>query len=205
MSKLKETNEKIAETVVEGYKKIETGVVEGYKKIEKGTVDGFNKVSDKIIEKVFTKENETVDEAKKDLQEINNHMQQEITFNCNYSAKENKEILEIRKKYLPQTESKLEELRRLDKQVQEAGVVEAIVVGILSSLIFGTGLCLAMQVIGSGIMMIVLGVLLGVVGALGMIIAYPIHRRAVSRAKAKNTQRILELSAELTGEKTSTN
>ncbi len=56
MSKLQESNEKIAETVVSGYKKI-----------EKGTVDGFNKVSDKIIEKVFTKENETVDEAKKRL------------------------------------------------------------------------------------------------------------------------------------------
>lgn len=67
MSKLQESNKKIEETVVSGYKKIETAVVEGYKKIEKGSVDGFNKVSDKIIEKVFTKENETVDEAKKRL------------------------------------------------------------------------------------------------------------------------------------------
>ena len=44
MSKLVETNEKIAEAVVEGYKKIENGVVEGYKKIETGAVEGFNKV-----------------------------------------------------------------------------------------------------------------------------------------------------------------
>ena len=64
MSKLVETNEKIAEAVVGGYKKIENGVVEGYKKIETGAVDGFNKVSDKIIETVFAKEGESEEDAK---------------------------------------------------------------------------------------------------------------------------------------------
>ena len=68
MSKLVETNEKIAEAVVEGYKKIENGVVEGYKKIEAGAVDGFNKVSDKCVEKLFAKEGESVEDAKKRLQ-----------------------------------------------------------------------------------------------------------------------------------------
>lgn len=68
MSKLVETNEKIAEAVVGGYKKIETGVVEGYKKIETGAVDGFNKVSDKCVEKLFAKEGESVEDAKKRLQ-----------------------------------------------------------------------------------------------------------------------------------------
>lgn len=68
MSKLVETNEKIAEAVVGGYKKIETGVVEGYKKIETGAVDGFNKVSDKCVEVLFAKEGESVEDAKKRLQ-----------------------------------------------------------------------------------------------------------------------------------------
>ena len=67
MSKIKETNEKIAEKVVEGYKKIENGVVEGYKKIENGAVEGFNKVSDKCIEKLFAKEGESVEDAKQRL------------------------------------------------------------------------------------------------------------------------------------------
>ena len=67
MSKILETNEKIAEKVVEGYKKIEDGVVEGYKKIECGVVDGFNKVSDKCVEVLFTKEGESVEDAKKRL------------------------------------------------------------------------------------------------------------------------------------------
>ena len=53
MSKFADANEKIAEGVVEGYKKIETGAVEG-----------FNKVNDKIIEKVFSREGESVEETK---------------------------------------------------------------------------------------------------------------------------------------------
>ena len=65
MSKL--TNEKITEKVIEGYKKIEDGVVNGYKKIEKGAVEGFEKVTDKCVEKLFAKEGETVEEAKKRL------------------------------------------------------------------------------------------------------------------------------------------
>ena len=67
MSKFMEANEKIAEAVVEGYKKIEDGVVGGYKKIEEGAVEGFQKVSDKFVEKLFTKEGETVEEAKECL------------------------------------------------------------------------------------------------------------------------------------------
>jgi hypothetical protein len=67
MSKFVEANEKIAEGVVKGYKKIEDGVVSGYKKIETGVVEGFGKVTDKCVEKLFTKEGETVEDTKKRL------------------------------------------------------------------------------------------------------------------------------------------
>lgn len=67
MSKFIEANEKIAEAVVSGYKKIEDGVVGSYKKIENGAVSGFTKVTDKCVEKLFAKEGETVEEAKRRL------------------------------------------------------------------------------------------------------------------------------------------
>lgn len=67
MSKFVEANEKIAEGVVKGYKKIEDGVVCGYKKIETGVVEGFGKVTDKCVEVLFTKEGESVEDAKKRL------------------------------------------------------------------------------------------------------------------------------------------
>ena len=38
-----------------------------YKKIETGVVEGFEKVSDKCVEVLFTKEGESVEDAKKRL------------------------------------------------------------------------------------------------------------------------------------------
>lgn len=67
MSKFVEVNEKIAEGVVKGYKKIEDGVVGGYKKIETEVVEGFGKVTDKCVEKLFAKDGESVEDAKKRL------------------------------------------------------------------------------------------------------------------------------------------
>ena len=128
-------------------------------------------------------------------------MQKDI-FTYSYSAKDNAEIQAIRKKYLPKNESKLEELKRLDGIVQASGMVEALSAGIGGALIFGLGMCFAMQVIGTGIILIILGVLIGIVGMVGMLVAYPVYRKVFKQTKEKYTPRILELTAELIGEKT---
>ena len=127
-------------------------------------------------------------------------MQKDI-FTYSYSAKENAEVQAIRKKYLPKSESKLEELKRLDEMVQASGMAESLSAGIGGALILGLGMCLAMQVIGSGIVMMVLGVLIGIAGIVGMLVAYPVYRKIFKRTKEKYAPRILELTAELTGEK----
>lgn len=123
-------------------------------------------------------------------------MNNENTFSYTYSAKENQEVLNIRKKYMPQEESKLDELKRLDNLVQTSGVTEGLCAGIGGCLIFGLGLCLAMEVIGH---MVWLGVVLGLVGTMGMLSAFPIYRRFLSKAKAQYAPRILQLTEELTG------
>ena len=64
MSKLADTNDKMAQKVVAGYKKMEDGVVTGYRKMENGVVEGFGKVTDKCVEVLFAKKGETVEEAK---------------------------------------------------------------------------------------------------------------------------------------------
>lgn len=64
MAKIADQIEKISQGVTEGYKKIEDGVVGGYKKIEDGAVGGFGKVVDKCVEVLFTKEGESVEDAK---------------------------------------------------------------------------------------------------------------------------------------------
>ena len=67
MAKFADHMGKISDGVTEGYKKIEDGVVTGYKKIETGAVEGFGKVVDKCVEILFTKEGESVEDAKKRL------------------------------------------------------------------------------------------------------------------------------------------
>lgn len=121
----------------------------------------------------------------------------ENAFSYTYSAACNQEILNIRKKYLPKEETKLEELKRLDRLVQNSGVMEALIVGILGCLVFGLGMCLAMEVIGNAMR---LGVLLGIVGAIGMGFAYPVNRKCYNKAKRQHLTRILELTNELTGD-----
>lgn len=59
-----EVNEKIAEKLIDTHKVIEKAVVNGYKTTEAIAVTGFNKISDKCIGAFFTKDNETVEEAK---------------------------------------------------------------------------------------------------------------------------------------------
>lgn len=123
-------------------------------------------------------------------------MDKENAFSYTYSAKENQEVLSIRKKYLPQEESKLEELKRLDHLVQSSGVMEALCAGIGGALVFGLGLCFAMEVIGH---MTWLGVILGLVGMAGMLVAFPVYRKFFNKAKARHTARILQLTEELAG------
>ena len=121
----------------------------------------------------------------------------ENAFSYTYSAACNQEVLNIRKKYLPRGETKLEELKRLDRLVQNSGVTESLCAGIGGCLVFGLGLCLAMEVIGH---MIWLGVILGLIGTAGMLAAFPVYRKFFNKAKAQHTPRILELSAQLSGQ-----
>ena len=121
----------------------------------------------------------------------------ENAFSYTYSATCNQEVLNIRKKYLPREETKLEELKRLDSLVQNSGVTQSLCVGMVGCMVFGLGLCLAMEVIGQ---MIWLGVILGLVGAVGMLAAFPVYRKYFNKAKVQHTPRILELAAELSGQ-----
>ena len=59
--------QKIEGGVVGAYQKIEDAVVGGYKKIEEGVVEGFSRMTDKFVEKLFAREGESVEDAKKRL------------------------------------------------------------------------------------------------------------------------------------------
>ena len=64
-------------------------------------------------------------------------------------------------------------------------------------LIFGTGMCFSMQVLGSGILAMIFGIILGIAGALVMAAAYPVYRKKQQKMKERLAPKILELSNEL--------
>ena len=115
-------------------------------------------------------------------------------FTYNYSAVRNKEVESIRRKYLPEEESKLETLKRLDCKVQSAGMIESLCFGIIGALVFGIGMCFFLEVFAGATWITVLFM---IIGTLLMIPAYPIYRRIAHRTKEKLTPEILRLSEEI--------
>ena len=74
---------------------------------------------------------------------MNDKEEKEI-FNYTYSAKEQDEIRNIRKKYMPAEEDKMEQLRRLDSEVYRKPMILSLTVGIIGTLTLGVGMCCAM-------------------------------------------------------------
>ena len=57
----------IAKAAQETYQAIEDGVVGAYRKIEDGAVSAYEKVEDFFVDKMFRKEDETLEETKERL------------------------------------------------------------------------------------------------------------------------------------------
>lgn len=121
-------------------------------------------------------------------------METNSVFTYQYSATQNKEIENIRKKYLPKDESKMEVLRKLDQRAQSAGMIEGLSVGVLGCLIFGIGMCFGLDVFGGADW---LSVFFGTLGMAVMLPAYPIYRHISRKTREKLTPEILRLSDEI--------
>lgn len=119
------------------------------------------------------------------------------TFTYSYSAKQQDEIEKIRKKYLPQTDDKMEQIRKLDSSVTKKGTVVSITVGIISALVLGVGMCCTMVWADR---FFVLGIIVGIIGIAGVICAYPLYNHIVKKDREKIAPQILKLTDELTGQ-----
>ena len=65
--------------------------------------------------------------------------------------------------YETKTPTKLDELKSLDKKVKKPAYLFAYIFGILGSLILGTGMCLAMKIIGGTNPLMIIGIIVGIV------------------------------------------
>ena len=103
----------------------------------------------------------------------------------------------IAKDYAPKESSKIVALKKLDKKAKLPATIFTYSFGIVSALVFGTGMCLAMQVIGSGLAGMVLGIVVGIVGLAGCGVNYPIYKKMLEKGKAKYAYEIVELARQI--------
>ena len=103
----------------------------------------------------------------------------------------------IAKEYAPKDNSKIVALRKLDRQAKLPATIFTYTWGIISALVFGTGMCLGMQVIGSGITHMMLGIVIGIVGMVGCGVNYPIYKKMLENGKRKYAYEIMELAREI--------
>ena len=121
------------------------------------------------------------------------------SFEYTYCAKQQQEVEEIRKAYLPKEEDKMDELRRLHAMPNKKALSAALTVGIIGALILGTGMSLCMTELGTvlGNYAMVAGIIVGIAGMGIVAMAYPLYSRTIKKEREKIASEILRLSDEL--------
>ena len=103
----------------------------------------------------------------------------------------------IAKDYIPKENSKIMALKKLDNKAKRPATIFAFTFGIIASLVAGTGMSLAMQVIGSGTAGMVAGIIIGIIGFAACGINYPIYKKMLEKGKAKYAFEIVQLAKEI--------
>lgn len=123
-------------------------------------------------------------------------MENKEGFSYTYSAAQQQEVEQIRKKYLPETkeEDKLSRLRRLDESCTSKATALSLIVGIVGALVLGVGMCCTM--VWGGVWFIP-GIVIGVAGIALLCCAYPLYNRVLEKERQRVAPEILKLTEEL--------
>ena len=129
-------------------------------------------------------------------------MEKNEGFSFTYSAQQQREVEEIRKKYLPKDENKMEQLRRLHQIPTQKATSVSIAIGVIGALIMGTGMSLAMTDLGELLdshrdLSMLIGIIIGLVGMVMAALAYPAYNRVLKKQREKIAPEILRLTDEL--------
>lgn len=110
------------------------------------------------------------------------------------NEKDRKEVERIKKGYIVREATKIDELKALDKKVKLPAKIFGYVYGSIGSLILGTGMCLAMEIIGN---LMPLGIVIGLLGIAMVSTTYTIYKTIQNNRKIKYGAEIVSLSEEL--------
>ena len=103
-------------------------------------------------------------------------------------------VLKIREQYEKKEANETSELIALDKKVKKPCLIFTFIWGILGCLILGTGMCLAMKIIGN---LPILGIIIGIVGIIMVSINYSLYHFFLKKRKEKYASKIIDLSNNL--------
>ena len=107
----------------------------------------------------------------------------------------------IASEYAPRETSKVVALKKLDAKAKRGANIFAYTFGIVSTLVFGTGMCLCLGELGvSGVTAMALGVALGFVGIVGVSVNYFIYQKLLQKGKIKYGNDIIRLAKEISEE-----
>lgn len=131
---------------------------------------------------------------------IENKNKSGVDFKFEYSAptdSERKEILSIRNEYMSvgTDGNNVERLRAMHRRVKSLPSALSIVIGVIGTLIFGAGMAMFLEWNYT-----VSGAIVGVIGFVIALAAYPIYKIFAKIMKKKYSNRIIELSNEILGE-----
>lgn len=112
-------------------------------------------------------------------------------------SEKEKIVNQIKEGYEPKTKTKYDELIALNRRVELPAYIFAYTFGIIASLVLGLGMCLAMQVIGTGALFMALGIVIGVIGIALVSVNYPLFLAIMKSRKKKYAEKVIALSDEL--------
>lgn len=127
-------------------------------------------------------------------------MNEQTSFEYRYSAQQQMQVEQIRKKYLAPEEDKMAQLIALDAGVSRKATSRAITIGATGALVLGTGMSLTMTDLGQslGAAAMPVGISVGLVGLILVALAYPLYQRTLKKERMRIAPEILRLSDELT-------
>ena len=107
----------------------------------------------------------------------------------------------IASEYAPREASKVVALKKLDAKAKCGANIFAYTFGIVSALVFGTGMCFAMGELGNGsVPAMAIGIALGLVGIVGVSVNYFIYQKLLQKGKMKYGNDIIKLAKEISEE-----
>ena len=120
----------------------------------------------------------------------------------NKQKRDLQEVKNIREKYITaqkNTDDKLTRLKKLDESTKMPARIAALVIGVISTLIFGLGMCFILVWYEKSF---VAGILIGILGLFGMASAYPVYVGITGKQREKVAPKVVKLADEIIAEET---